>query len=188
MCDIFEVQCMKVWSFIESFLLSQTAKKILILISICQSDEQILREFFLIHGELDLSVWRPPVIMTSWKQWRCRLRRQLKLPACCAVIESTILRQRKCESRGSRHCVEIYVNSKIYCCSQMLLNIFTYIYYYVLVSSVRTTYSADNKNVPRHRSFLLVDFFIIFVPLETGMNTLQRSYKICNFTLTVSLH
>ena len=30
--------------------------------------------------------------------------------------------------------------------------------------------------------------FALLVPIETGMNTLQRSYNIYNFTLTVSPH
>jgi len=30
--------------------------------------------------------------------------------------------------------------------------------------------------------------FTVLVPMETGMNTLQMSYKIYNFTLTVSPH
>ena len=45
--------------------------------------------------------------------------------------------------------------------------------------------TVGHKNVPfmyNYSSYVSWQIYMIFVPLKTGMNTLQRSYKICNLT------
>ena len=53
-------------------------------------------------------------------------------------------------------------------------------------------YTVDHKNrdnfILDHNYHVSWWIFTLLVSMETGMNTIQRSYKIFNFTLTVSPH
>jgi len=54
-----------------------------------------------------------------------------------------------------------------------------------------TVYLMRHKNVPfilDHNSHVFWWIFTVFVPVETRMNTLQRSYKIYNLILTMSAY
>jgi len=60
-----------------------------------------------------------------------------------------------------------------------------YIYVYVICSRWAIKNTATILGDNSHVSWWI---FTPLVSMERGMNALQRSYKIYNFTLTVSLH
>jgi len=58
------------------------------------------------------------------------------------------------------------------------------------------TFEAMGQIPAFHRTYFLLiitlvflgRFFVLFAPVETGRNTLQKLNKVCHFTLTVSPH
>jgi len=66
-----------------------------------------------------------------------------------------------------------------------------YHFYSAADACILISTSRGIKNVPFYFGLQLPCFlvdFTLLVPMEIGMNTLQTSYKIYNFTLTVSPH
>ena len=118
---------------------------------------------------------------TNWAWGRVSLLLQPNVTVTLSEIPETGWTQVECDARLAA-CISVW--HTVYNCTLLRT---------VVVNLCSVTYTPWSIK-KRATLFLAITpmfhgrFFTLVVPMETGINTLSRSYKICNFTTTVSLH